>query len=77
MTNEDKIRELLIKADALESEVDLQLKGLRSSPFDKQTATLTSKQGKLIRDKEIESLDKLVSEVKELCEAYLSELLGA
>ncbi len=43
MTNEDKIRELLIKADALESEVDLQLKGLRSSPFDKQTATLTSK----------------------------------
>ena len=43
MTNEDKIRELLIKADALESEVDLQLTGLRSSPFDKQTATLTSK----------------------------------
>ena len=33
--------------------------------------------GKLIRDKEMESLDKLVSEVKELCEAYLSELLGA
>lgn len=43
MTNEDKIRELLIKADALESEVDFQLKGLKASPFVKQDATLTSK----------------------------------
>ena len=43
MTNEDKIRELLIKAEALESEVDFQLKGLKSMPFIKQEANLSSK----------------------------------
>ena len=34
-------------------------------------------EGKLIRDRDMGSLDKLVSEIKELCDSYLSEVLEA
>jgi len=34
-------------------------------------------EGKLFRDKEMESLDKLVSEIKELCDSHLSEVLAS